>query len=411
MYRNVTIGNTTFTTNGTYVLNSIDIGSPEVDITSVPMNVGDFVIGNRMGGRDITLTGYVCTRESQNSSTSSIVYLKQQLQKLLLPLKEVTLKVDGCSIECYPKSSIEWSVPFKENNKELCKFSIDLFAPNPFFQAPLKRVFAEDTFTFIDSGTNSGRTYVIYDASNKKKADFKGTFEASSPVTTNYITVNVNGTLYKKFSVNKAGRVFEINSYTGFATLDGSPLTVSQSGTLKLMQGENRVEVVADQSGFVDCTSMVYSGAVPLERTDWYCEGKYLGIEKDSLIVTQNMVSEKEMDIIVYNRGHNTRDYLTFSFTTSPANPSRPPFVLNLKLNGNPWITVNRESLEAPWGEVSINMYTGSLTTQYNDSPNIKEWNSEFLRPDRNVIKISIDEGTVYSLMNKLKYGVSLLEV
>lgn len=669
MYRNVSIGDITFTTNGTFVLNSIDIGSPEVDITSVPMNVGDFVIGNRMGGRDITLTGYVCTRDTQIPATSSIVFLKQELQKELLPLKEVTLLVDGCSIKCYAKSSIEWSVPFKENNKELCKFSVDLFAPNPFFQAPLKKVLTGDTFNMVskkrgpylfqvkysvssidkadfrikldnhnpknfnkirvvindtvyteitpttavsnfefntttdkfyingnevtppsvgsfsfnganvvriftelgdsnntfdqmsvfeysgtkplvdtvemvsnsqnegiytitynvsnkdkaaveftlrfmvpltianvnikvngtsvanleltqpplstmtvnletgvispDVFTNGVNSYikpafvegnnvitlewtnvetirggietfhcevtqldyvgtepladtftvnsqgpkqnlsyvVVYNASNSNKADFRGTFELNRSRNNTSITVNVNDVLYKKYSVANAGRVFVIDSHTGRATLDGTTLTASQSGTLNLKEGDNKVEVIADNWGFTDCTSIVYSGSVPLERYDWYCEGKYFGIDEDVLIVTQNMVSAKEMNIIVYNKGHNSRDYMSFGFTTSPASPSSPPLALNLKMNNNPWITVNRSGGDAPWGDVFIDMYTGDLITQYDDRPNIKEWNSEFFKLGRNVINISLDAGTLYSLMSNLEYSVSLLEV
>lgn len=661
MYRNVTVGDITFTTNGTFVLNSIDIGSPEVDITSVPMNVGDFVIGNRMGGRDITLTGYVCTRDTQDSSTLSIVYLKQQLQKELLPLKEVTLIVDGCSIKCYAKSSIEWSVPFEENNKELCKFSVELFASNPFFHAPLKKVLAGDTFNMVNkrqstsffqikysvsnaqkadfraelvnhlsksftdidvningniyakihantavdsfvfdtntgkffingnevtpyyngtitwkkdnvvdiytdvpsgdpktfdecigfsysgtkplvdtvSKTNSsksgnvytinynatnkdkaavkfslqyknvpvsteltlsvngasvavldvsgattkimmvnlqtgsfgsaafvkgiksytdpvfvegnnvitvegnsdtfyrdmtfayagtlpledtfqitsagpkvGLTYtVVYNASNGDKADFRGTFEASGSVTNTSIIVNVNGTLFNKYSVANAGRVLVIDSHTGVATLDGTTLSVSQSGTLNLKKGENKVEVVADNEGFVDCTSFVYSGTIPLERYNWYCEGKYFGVNEDVRIVTQTYVSNKEIKILVSNKGHNSRDFMTFSFYVSSSSTLSTPILIRLKMNSKPWVTLNISGVGSDWELVRVNMYTGELLTPINTEYDIIEWNSEYLHLGSNVIDISVDEGDIYSPMSYLDYSVSLLEV
>lgn len=116
--------------NKTYVLNEKDLGSAGVSLSTFngSSQIGSMVISRVIGTRDISLIGYIL-----GNSEADMLAKKRYLQSVVTPLQNFWLILGDYRIEVSPDNTVEYAVPYAENNKWLCKFNITGVAGNPCF--------------------------------------------------------------------------------------------------------------------------------------------------------------------------------------------------------------------------------------------------------------------------------------
>lgn len=120
--------------NKNYVLNQKDLGSAEIKLSTFKgsSQIGSMVISRVMGTRDISLVGFIL-----GNSEADMLAKKRYLQSVISPFDNFWLFIGNYKIEISPDNTIEYAVPWAQNNKWLCKFNITGVASNPAF-TPLK---------------------------------------------------------------------------------------------------------------------------------------------------------------------------------------------------------------------------------------------------------------------------------
>ena len=116
--------------NKNYVLNEKDLGSAEVNLSTFKGSnqIGSMVISRVIGTRDISLVGFILA-----NSESEMLEKKRYLQSVVNPLQNFWLVLGNYRIEVSPDNTIEYAVPYSQNNIWLCKFNITGVCGNPCF--------------------------------------------------------------------------------------------------------------------------------------------------------------------------------------------------------------------------------------------------------------------------------------
>lgn len=100
--------------NSIYVLNEKDLGSARVNLSTFKgsSQIGSMVISRVIGTRDISLVGFILAKSEEEMLTN-----KRYLQSVVNPLQNFWLILGNYKIEVSPDNTVEYAVPFSENNQ------------------------------------------------------------------------------------------------------------------------------------------------------------------------------------------------------------------------------------------------------------------------------------------------------
>jgi hypothetical protein len=88
--------------------------------------IGTYVTGTTIAGRDVSIEAYVCGRTS-----SELTFYKQKLNQFFNPLYDVRMKYLDYFLKFKPVSSVKYQREWKDNNTVFCKWKVEGYAEDP----------------------------------------------------------------------------------------------------------------------------------------------------------------------------------------------------------------------------------------------------------------------------------------
>lgn len=88
--------------------------------------IGTYVTGTTIAGRDISITAYVCGKDA-----AELTFYKRRLNAFFNPLYDVKMFYEGYFLSFKPISSVKYSREWKDNNTVFCKWQVDGYAEDP----------------------------------------------------------------------------------------------------------------------------------------------------------------------------------------------------------------------------------------------------------------------------------------
>lgn len=113
-----------------FFINAKDLGIARADHNTYKglNQVGEYLAGSSINGRDISLTGYIMA-----SGAEEMERQKRQLFRILNPLDPFDLVLGERKISCVAENTPKLSTKWYENDAFLCRFVIDAYCANPCF--------------------------------------------------------------------------------------------------------------------------------------------------------------------------------------------------------------------------------------------------------------------------------------
>lgn len=115
----------------TYILQTVDLGVVQASHKTYEYinQVGVYVTGSTLQTRDINIIGYVAGKDN-----NELRQKRELLNTMINPLHLLELRLqDDYLITLLPKTSINYSTEYEENNEVYCRYLITGFCPDPLF--------------------------------------------------------------------------------------------------------------------------------------------------------------------------------------------------------------------------------------------------------------------------------------
>ena len=88
--------------------------------------IGTYVTGTTIGGREIEINAYVCARDARE-----LTIYKKRLNQFFNPLYDIKLLYKGYFLSFKPVASVKYQRDWKDNNTVFCKWQIQGYAQDP----------------------------------------------------------------------------------------------------------------------------------------------------------------------------------------------------------------------------------------------------------------------------------------
>lgn len=115
-----------------YVLSSMDLGYIDVNKSTYAGSgqMGQTVTSRSYTTRDVSFEGHILADNAEDMRERKVA-----LQRIVAPMRDFWLVVDGkYKLQLMADTTVKYSSLAYRNNDELCSFTVDATASNPFFQ-------------------------------------------------------------------------------------------------------------------------------------------------------------------------------------------------------------------------------------------------------------------------------------
>ena len=161
------------------------------------------VISRVVGTRDISLVGYIIADNEENMRNK-----KRYLQSVVSPFQNFWLIIGDYKLEVSPDNTIEYAVPYGQNNQWLCKFNITGVAGNPCFTHL-------NSYMRVLAFTQSGFHFPLRTVKNVEPIHLGYRFPSQIKMVDNNGSVDIGMKLIFKAKANNIQNPYIMNLLTG----------------------------------------------------------------------------------------------------------------------------------------------------------------------------------------------------